>query len=69
MHALVRHLFPPFDAWWPNIYAMIWSTPLTVVLVWLSHRRSITHIRTHISQEIKSHLGREAEHDQGNRPR
>lgn len=26
------HIFPPFDAWWPNIIAaVVWATPAFVI--------------------------------------
>jgi hypothetical protein len=33
------HIFPPFDAWWPNIIAaFVWATPAFVVSHFV-HRR------------------------------
>lgn len=32
------HLFPAFDAWWPNIFAYLVQTPVVGTVVWLVHR-------------------------------
>lgn len=47
------HLFPQFDAWWPNIYAWLIQTPLVALAVWAVHRsmrgRTLVHIRTELA--------------------
>jgi len=39
MSGLITHLFPPFDAVWPNLVASIsWSVPALAVHHWLLRR-------------------------------
>jgi len=51
----MRHLFPPFDSWWGNIFAsLIWSpfaAGFLMLLHWLSRRRQNKHTKqTHKNQ-------------------
>lgn len=54
-----QHIFPPFDAWWPNIVAaVLWGAPAGAVAVWRSvvaHRsRRALHEKL---DAIHAHLG------------
>jgi len=61
--SLWQHLFPPFDAWWPNIVAaVLWASPAFVVshLVHRKHadtrhRQLLTEIRRHCDSPTCDH--------------
>lgn len=48
---IAEHLFPPFDAWYPNIFANFVWVPLAAVVGYLWHRG---HKRRH--RELKGEI-------------
>lgn len=56
---LWQHIFPPFDAWWPNIVAsVVWGTPASALagLHVFKVRRSHRQLHEKIDQ-MHAHLG------------
>jgi len=48
-----QHLFPPFDAVWPNIVAsVIWATPAFLVSHW-AHRKHVNKRHRELIAEIR----------------
>jgi hypothetical protein len=48
-----QHVFPPFDAWWPNIIAsVVWATP-AFVISHVVHKRHADRRHTEVIREIE----------------
>jgi hypothetical protein len=48
-----QHVFPPFDAWWPNIIAsVVWATP-AFVISHAVHKRHADRRHAEVIQEIE----------------
>lgn len=48
-----QHIFPPFDAWWPNIVAsVVWTVPVISVHHWLMKR----HFKNQLAEHLRSLL-------------
>lgn len=54
-----QHLFPPFDAWWPNIIAAaLWGAPTAVVVLWRSVKAHRSRLALHAKLDaLHAHLG------------
>jgi hypothetical protein len=50
------HLFPSFDAWWPNIFAWLIQTPVVGTVVWLAHRAGVRRVVAVVRDLHKIHL-------------
>jgi hypothetical protein len=51
-----QHLFPPFDAWWPNIIAQVaWTVPALTVHHLLLRR----HFKHQLAEKLHEFMGHE----------
>lgn len=61
LDGLLAHLFPPFDAWWPNIIAsMVWG-PVVVAVQYMVGKRRHERLEALVAR-LHRHHGIASEH-------